>query len=90
MDIEWLVTDVTAVCPAERAEHAILEMLLVGCFLCQFTPFLWSGSHSIALGSPDRAERSIMGGILAWHVFWPTQALLWSGSHFLVYIETPS
>ena len=32
--IEWLIADVTAVRPLERAEHAILGVILAKCVFC--------------------------------------------------------
>ena len=55
MKREWLVTKVIDVGPPDRAERAILKVILEGRFLAN------SG-----VGSPDRAERAIWGVILAW------------------------
>ena len=40
MKIKWLVTDVTAVGSHDRAERAILGMILAGCFLANLGPFV--------------------------------------------------
>ena len=45
MKTEWLVTDVTAIESRDRAERAILGVILAGRFFGQFRPYLWSGSH---------------------------------------------
>ena len=46
MKIEWLVTDITTVRSAVRAEHAILGVILAVCF-GQFRPYLQSGSDFV-------------------------------------------
>ena len=45
--MEWLVADVTAVGCLDRAERAILEVIVAGCVFGQFRSFLWSGSHFV-------------------------------------------
>ena len=40
MKMQWLVTDVTAVGSPDRAEHALLWVILVGRFFDQFRPIL--------------------------------------------------
>ena len=47
MKKEWLVTDVTTVGSPDRAERAILEVILDGRFFGQFRPYLWSGSNFV-------------------------------------------
>ena len=47
MKIEWLVVDVIAVGSPDRAERAILEVVLAGRCFGQFRPYLLSGSHLV-------------------------------------------
>ena len=47
MKIKWLVADVTAVGSPDRAEHAILGVILVGRCFGQFRLDFWSGSHFV-------------------------------------------
>ena len=47
MKIEWLVTDVTAVWSHDRAERAILGVILARRYFGQFTLYLWSGSYFV-------------------------------------------
>ena len=47
MKIEWLVTDVTGVGSLERAEHAILGVMLAEQFFGQFRLYLLLGSHFV-------------------------------------------
>ena len=47
MTIKWLVADVIAVGSPDRAEHAILGVVLVRRVFGQFRPFLWSKSHFV-------------------------------------------
>ena len=44
---EWLVTNVTAIGPPGRAEHAILEVILARRVFGQFRTYLWSLSHFV-------------------------------------------
>ena len=43
MKIEWLIADVTAVGSLDRAEHAIVDVIVAGRVFGQFRSFLWSG-----------------------------------------------
>ena len=43
MKIDWLVADVTAIRSPDRAERAILGVILVGRVFNQSRSFLWSG-----------------------------------------------
>ena len=52
MEIEWLVTDVTAMGSSGRAENAILGVVVSGCVLGQSRSFLWSGNHFVVLDPP--------------------------------------
>ena len=45
MEIEWLVADVTNIRSRDRAEHAILGVILAGRIFGQFRLYLWSGSY---------------------------------------------
>ena len=72
MKIDWLVTDAIAVRSPDRAELAILGLMLgERLFICQFGPYLhlmkseWVVTNVTAVRSPDRAERAILGVILA-------------------------
>ena len=47
MKIEWLVADVTAVGSLDRAERAILEVVLAGRVFDQTRWLLLSGSHFV-------------------------------------------
>ena len=47
MKIEWLVADVTAVGCLDRAERAILGVIVAGRVIGQFRSYLWSGSHFV-------------------------------------------
>ena len=68
MKLKWLVADVTAVGSPDRAECAILGVILAGRCFGQFRPFLchlmkteWLVTNVTVVGSPDRAERAILG-----------------------------
>ena len=52
MKIKWLVADVTAVGPPDRAEHAVLVVILAGRFFCQFRPHLLGGIRHSKIGHP--------------------------------------
>ena len=52
MKIEWLVADVTAVGSLDRAERAILGVIVAGRVFGQFRSFLWSGSHFVVWEPP--------------------------------------
>ena len=43
--IKWFVANVTAVGSPDRAEHAILGVILTGHVFGQSRSLLWSGSH---------------------------------------------
>ena len=45
--MEWLDADVTAVGSFDRAEHAILGVIVAGRVFVQFRSFSWSGSHFV-------------------------------------------
>ena len=45
MKTEWLVADVTTVGSLDRAERAILGVIVAGRVFGQSRLFLWSGSH---------------------------------------------
>ena len=47
MKINWLVADITAVGSPDRAERAILGVILTRGYFGQFRPYLWSGSHFV-------------------------------------------
>ena len=47
MKIEWLVTDVTDVGSPDRAEHAILGVILAECLFGQFGAYVWLLSHFV-------------------------------------------
>jgi len=47
MKIEWLVTDVTPVEFPDRAERAIMGLILAKLGFGQFRPYLQSGSHFV-------------------------------------------
>ena len=47
MKINWLVADVTAVGSPDRAEHAILVVILAVRFFGQFGLYFLSGSHFV-------------------------------------------
>ena len=47
MKVDWLFADVTAVGSPDRAEHAILRVILAGRFFYQFSLFLWSGGYIV-------------------------------------------
>ena len=48
MKIEWSVADVTAVGSLDRAERAVLGVIVAGPVFVQFRSFLWSGSYFVA------------------------------------------
>jgi len=50
--IEWLVADVTAVGSLDRAERAILGVIVAGRVFGQFRSFLYSGSHFVVWEPP--------------------------------------
>ena len=52
MKKEWLVTDVTAICPPDRAERAIFGVILAGQFFGQFRNVVLSGSHFLMQEPP--------------------------------------
>ena len=52
MKIEWLVADVTAVGSLDRAERAILGVIVAGRDFGQFRSFLWPGSHFVVWEPP--------------------------------------
>ena len=45
--IEWLVVDVTAVGSLDRAERAILGLIVAWHVFVQFRSYLWSGSYFV-------------------------------------------
>ena len=47
MKIKWLVADVTAVGSPDRAEDAILELILAGRCFGQFRLYFWPESHFV-------------------------------------------
>ena len=47
MKIEWLVANVTAVGSLDRAEHAVLGVIVAGGVFGQFRTYLWSLSHFV-------------------------------------------
>ena len=47
MKIEWLVADVTAAGSLDRAERAILGVIVAGFVFGQLSSFLLSGSHFV-------------------------------------------
>ena len=49
--IEWLVADVTAVRSLDRAERAILGVILAGCVFGQFRTYLWSARPLCDVGT---------------------------------------
>ena len=51
MEIEWLVTDVTAVRSPGKAEGPILGVILAGRDFGQFRPYLWSLSDHVDVGA---------------------------------------
>ena len=52
MKIEWLDTDVTADGSSDRADHAILGVILAGRFSCQFRPFFVIRGPLFGVGTP--------------------------------------
>ena len=52
MKIEWLVAYVIAVGSLDRAERAILGVILAGRVFDQFRSYLCSGSHSVVWEPP--------------------------------------
>ena len=52
MKIEWLVADMTAVGSLDRAERAILGVIVAGRVFDQFRTFLWSVSHIVVQEPP--------------------------------------
>ena len=52
MKIEWLVADVTAVGSPDRAERAILGVILAGRVFGQSRSFLWSEEPLCGVGTP--------------------------------------
>ena len=52
MKIEWLVADVTAVGAPDKAERAILEVILDGRCFGLFRLYLWPGSHFVMQQPP--------------------------------------
>ena len=50
--IEWLVADVTAVGSLDRAECAILGMIMARRVFGQSRSYLWSGSHFVVHALP--------------------------------------
>ena len=50
--IEWLVADVTAVGSLDRAECAILGVIVAGRVFGQFRSYLWLGSHFLVWEPP--------------------------------------
>ena len=91
MKIEWLVTDVTAVGSADRADRENLRIILdvfwpvqaaiaVGEPVCGLEiPLI---ADKTALMSPDRAERHILEMIV--DCFWQLRPLLWVRRHFVI------
>ena len=99
MKIEWFVASLTAVGSPDRAERAILGVILAGCATLRCRkPLLnsnnftqghlvkieWLSSDFMSPGSPDRAERAISVLILAGRVFGQSRSCLWPGGHFVV------
>ena len=52
MKIKWLIADVTAVRSPDRAERAILGVILAGHCFAQFRLYLLSGSHFVMWEPP--------------------------------------
>ena len=52
MKMEWLVADVTAVGFLDRAERAILGLIVAGHVFGQSRSYLWSGSRFVVWDSP--------------------------------------
>ena len=79
MKIEWLVTNVAAIGSPDRAERAILGVILAGHVFdksrsfcgrgatCHLMKMEWLITDVIAVGSSGRAECAIFGLILARH-----------------------
>ena len=51
--IKWLVTDVTAVRSPDRAEHAILGVILAGCVLLPIHVIFVVGGPLCGVGTPS-------------------------------------
>ena len=49
MKIEWFVADVTTVASLDKADHAILRVIVAGRVFGQFRTYLWSLSHVVML-----------------------------------------
>ena len=80
MKIEWLVADVTTVKSLDRAEVAIVGVIMVGRVFGQFRSFLWPGSHNRVVGNrcnsywiPWQSGTCCFGGDFGWACFWPIQ-----------------
>ena len=52
MKIEWSVADVIAIRSLDRAEAAILGVIVAGRVFGQFRSYLWSLSHFVMQESP--------------------------------------
>ena len=50
--IEWLIAEVTAVGSLDRAERAILLLIVVRRVFGQFRSYLWLGSHFVVWEPP--------------------------------------
>ena len=52
MKIEWLVANVRAVGCLDRAERAILGLIVAGRVIGQSRSYLWSGRHFVVYQPP--------------------------------------
>ena len=52
MKIKWLVANVAAVGSVDRAEHAILGLIVAGRVFGQFRSYLWLGGHYVVWEPP--------------------------------------
>ena len=60
--IEWLVANVTAVGSLDRAERAILGVIVAGRVFGQFRSYLWLGSHPVVWEAFGRLRGIYDGG----------------------------
>ena len=52
MKIKWLVTDALAIGSLDRAERAIVGVIVAERVFGQFRSYLWSGSHFVGWEPP--------------------------------------
>ena len=61
MKIEWLVVDATAVRSLDRAERAILGLIVTGRVFGQSRSFCWSGSRVVVCETPLELLKLYLG-----------------------------